>query len=234
MQYVCYTYAYIFGAPIAQSVTTNLRCITSQNSEDLSPDSPTISKIHFNIILPFKNKPITVTEWSSSRRNSSWTALPLKMAPIGRSEMSVTTALCCVTSQNSQHLRHIPPPHFGSALIPTSHSALNMKDECDLSSVHISVTITIVSWVRTPFDGILMLTFVRLHKKHADECGTWVPINISLIKDQFVVIHWYTVLQETKKLGTCLTDQHLNTSSFYKNVRRSNFLVEARFWQESL
>lgn len=48
---------------------------------------------------------------------------------------------------------------------------------------------------------------------------------MALMKMQFVLTHRYTVLEQTqKKLDRSVIDQHLNTSYFYEDIRRSNFL----------
>jgi hypothetical protein len=48
--------------------------------------------------------------------------------------------------------------------------------------------------------------------------------DISIMKQQLVVTHRYTVLQETeKKLDRSLTYQNLSMLCFYENIRTSNF-----------
>ena len=49
------------------------------------------------------------------------------------------------------------------------------------------------------------------------------------MKQQFVVIHRHTTLQETEKLDRSLTDQNVSTSRFGENIRRSNFFVDTTF-----
>ena len=65
--------------------------------------------------------------------------------------------------------------------------------------------------------------------------GIWlyeVVLHVSLIKQQSVVTHWYTVLQETEKTWQILhTDQQLSMWCFYENTRRNNFFVDKTFWQ---
>jgi hypothetical protein len=46
---------------------------------------------------------------------------------------------------------------------------------------------------------------------------------ISLMKKQFVVTHWYTVLQETK-IGPILNRPALKHVMFFENIMTSSFL----------
>jgi len=49
------------------------------------------------------------------------------------------------------------------------------------------------------------------------------------MKQQFVVIHWYTVLQETKKARPNLDRPTLQLLCFYINIRTSNFWGSQHF-----
>ena len=45
------------------------------------------------------------------------------------------------------------------------------------------------------------------------------------MKQQFVVTHGYTILQETKTLRRSLIDQHLRESCFCEKIRTGDFFV---------
>ena len=61
--------------------------------------------------------------------------------------------------------------------------------------------------------------------------GSWIDVciefrdHISLMQQQFVVIHLFTLLQQTYsyKSGRSSTDQHLCTLCFYGNIREAIF-----------
>jgi len=52
---------------------------------------------------------------------------------------------------------------------------------------------------------------------------------VPLMKQQFVLTHRYTVLQETEELDRSSVDQHLSMLCFYEHIRTRNFFVGTTF-----
>jgi hypothetical protein len=50
------------------------------------------------------------------------------------------------------------------------------------------------------------------------------------MKQQFVIKHQYTVLEQTEQLDQSLMDQQLSMLCFFENVRTCNIFVDTTFW----
>jgi len=51
------------------------------------------------------------------------------------------------------------------------------------------------------------------------------------MKQQFLITHRYTVLQQTEKLKRTARDRHFSKLCFHGNIRSRNFVVGV-FWQK--
>jgi hypothetical protein len=56
----------------------------------------------------------------------------------------------------------------------------------------------------------------------------------SFTKQQFVITHQNTILQEREKLDRSFTDQHVSMSCFYKNIKKSNISVDTPFREQGI
>ena len=68
---------------------------------------------------------------------------------------------------------------------------------------------SLLSWATQVYEGRQYTNARR--DFHGNDCNVCyvTDSNTSLMKQQYVLTHWYTVLQETDKNGRSSTDQHL-------------------------
>ena len=110
----------------------------------------------------------------------------------------------------TRHLECVLKTRFGSTLTHTTAQHQSLSYPAD-SSTHLPVPPSLITpTVRSALAGMPLDSFPTS--------------SISLMKQQFVVTHWHTVLQATEKNLTSLPDQHFSTSCFCENIRRNNFV----------